>query len=330
MLAAGSRRTPRFGRSAPARCPARRHRSAGGAGVGAGAAAFAPGFRGVAAAASPEDGAAGSPDSGAWRRCRRGTLKLRCPGASAARIAAIAGGAPSPIRDRVAVARQQSEHGRPAPTPAVAIAQPQHRPVRSGAFRRSLAPSLGRRFGAAVLDAFPPPRPDRLPPLRHVPARRDRPAASPDTVSPGAPASAAAAACAGRRRRRRRRRGRGAPSPASAAVSPVLRLLRPSASGGASASSAGCLARSSPARFRVSLPFAAVRLALVGGKAGGGFGRIHVRSLDTLCRAACRCPAGCHAPSGRRRRDQPNSIARQKSREARAQRSGTSRFTPCP
>ena len=270
--------------------------------------------------------AAGSPDSGAWRRCRRGTLKLRCPGASAARIAAIAGGAPSPSGTGSLCPGSSPEHGGPAAAPAVAIAQPQHRPLRSARlpplprFRLRPAPSASpcsTAVSAAAGSASAAPV--------SAGASFARRAASPEAVSPRtAPASD------GRRELRR------AP-PSAATPARTRRTLAGIGSGLARCvrlpaayrplPAASRPARSRPARFRVSLPRRSARAPRWTGRGRTVPGAVSVESTSVLSLHSAAPPAVC---TGRRRRGQPNSIARQKSREARAQRSGSSRFTPCP
>ena len=218
-------------------------------------------------------------------------------------------------RNRVAVPRHQPQHGGPAATPAVA--QPQHRPFRSGAFR-CLASGFGRRFAAVLDGGFGSGRLGRRcsgfcrcfgSDQRRL--ARDSLASGPGSDAPPRPAPAggvggdAGGDAAHPRRSPKRSRPARLPAAYRAASPASPATVGPGSVSGFAALS---LASRSPAegtgRSR---------------QAGGGFGRIHVGSLGTLCGAASAT-----------RRDQPNSIARQKSREARAQRSGSSRFTPCP
>ena len=216
-------------------------------------------------------------------------------------------------RNRIAVPRHQPQHGGPAATPAVA--QPQHRPFRSGAFR-CLASGFGRRFSAVPDGGFGSGRLGRRCSgfcrcfgSDQWRLTRDSLASGPGTDGRCVlrrPA-ASAASPAGTRRTIAGRRSGLARSGCRRHIERLAGLTR-------------------YGRSRVGLGFRCPVACLAlsgggdgGGQAGNGFGRIHVGSLGTLCGAALAT-----------RRDQPNSIARQKSREARAQRSGSSRFTPCP
>ncbi len=217
-------------------------------------------------------------------------------------------------RNRVAVPRHQPQHGGPAATPAVA--QPQHRPFRSGAFR-CLASGFGRRFSAVPDGGFgsgrlgrrcsgfcrcfgqrpmaPHPRQSRFRSRLRWPLRP-------------APAAGVGGDAGGDAAHHRRSPKRSRPERLPAAYRPPRRPHP---------------LRSFPGRSRVSLPRRLPRALRRRGR--GRTGRERFRSNPrrfsryTLRRRL--------APT---RRDQPNSIARQKSREARAQRSGSSRFTPCP